>query len=162
MKTHDVFYANMDSSDYVLKAYLKDMTDAELMTRPCKGCNHIAFQLGHLIVSEQQLLEQLSPGSGLPLPEGFADKHHKKNVEDNDPTHFYTKQEYLDLYKKSRQNVKDVLSKMSESDLDKPSPKGWEMFPTVGAIANLVASHGMMHVGQFAVVRRMLGKPIVI
>ncbi len=34
MKAHDVFYANMDMSDFVLKSYLRDMSDAEILTRP--------------------------------------------------------------------------------------------------------------------------------
>ena len=35
-------------------------------------------------------------------------------------------------------------------------------FPTVGSIFTLIATHPMMHAGQFVVVRRQLGKPIVI
>ncbi|HQR07978.1 MAG TPA: DinB family protein [Gemmatales bacterium] len=162
MNTHQAIYANMDMTDFVMKSYLKDLSDADLMTRPGPGCNHLAWQLGHLINSEQGILNMLIPGSGMALPEGFGDKHNKTQTDNNDPKHFYTKEEYISLYKKSRENVKATLAKLTDADFDKPSPKGWEMFPSVGAMANLLASHAMMHAGQFAVVRRALGKPIVI
>ena len=162
MNTHQAIYSNMDITDFVMKSYLKDLSDAELMTRPGPGCNHLAWQLGHLINSEQGLLGQIVPNSGITLPDGFAEKHNKTQTGNNDAKCFYTKQEYIDLYKKSRENVKAVVAKLSDADFDKPSPKGWEMFPTVGAMVNLVASHAMMHAGQFAVVRRLLGKPVVI
>ncbi|MBC7967636.1 MAG: DinB family protein, partial [Fuerstia sp.] len=39
-------------SNMVLNSYVGDFTDAELMRRPGPGCNHVAWQLGHLISSE--------------------------------------------------------------------------------------------------------------
>jgi hypothetical protein len=36
------------------------------------------------------------------------------------------------------------------------------MFPTAGHIYLLIATHGLMHAGQFVPVRRKLGKPVVI
>jgi hypothetical protein len=36
------------------------------------------------------------------------------------------------------------------------------MFPTVGHIYLLIATHQLMHAGQFVPVRRALGKPVVI
>lgn len=162
MNTHQAFYSNMDMTDFVMKSYLKDLSDADLMVRPGPGCNHLAWQLGHLINSEQGLLNAIIPNSGLTMPEGFADKHGKNQTGNNDPKCFCTKEEYISLYKKSRENMKAAIGKLSDADFDKPSPKGWEMFPTVGVMVNLIASHAMMHAGQFAVVRRQLGKPIVI
>lgn len=163
MTVQQALCSHVDLTDMVMKSYLNDLNDADLMTRPGPGCNHLAWQLGHLITSEQGLLEQLLPGSGIKLPEGFAEKHDKKQIDNNDPKQFYTKQEYVDLYKKSRQNVKDTIAKLSTEEFDKPAPANWQkMFKTAGDMFNLIASHAMMHAGQFAVVRRNLGKPVVI
>lgn len=163
MNTQQAIYSNIDMTDMVLKSYLKDLTDVDLMTRPGPGCNHLAWQLGHLITSEQGLLNQLFPGTGISLPEGFAEKHNKSQTGNDDPKCFFGKDIYLELYRKSRQNVKEVIGKLSDADFDKPSPENWaKMFPSVGAMLSLIASHGMMHAGQFAVVRRLLGKPVVI
>ncbi|MFO0815958.1 MAG: DinB family protein [Gemmatales bacterium] len=162
MNTQQCIASNMDMTDFVMLSYLKDLSSAELMTRPGPNCNHLAWQLGHLINSEQQLLNAILPGSAMPLPDGFGDKHSKEQKDNNDPKAFLTREEYIDLYKKSRQHTKAALAKLSDADCDKPNPMGWEMFPTVGVMVNLIASHPMMHAGQFAVVRRALGKPVVI
>jgi hypothetical protein len=36
------------------------------------------------------------------------------------------------------------------------------MFPKLGAVLTLAANHPLMHAGQFASVRRKLGKPVAI
>lgn len=163
MNATDVIATTLDTSSFVLNSYFSDMTDAELMTRPGEGCNHLAWQLGHLIASEVGLLDMLSPGSAPELPEGFADRHGKEAAGDDDPAHFCTKQEYLDLFEKVHAASKAALEKVSEADLDGPAPERFrEMFPTAGAVWVLLATHVMMHAGQFVPVRRRLGKPVVI
>jgi len=152
----------LNMTDYVLNKYLADLNDAELLVRPAKGCNHIAWQLGHLIHSEQAIINQIKPGAGIELPAGFKENHSKENASCDDAGKFLTKQQYLDLYSRSRKNIKAVLAEMADEEFDKPSPKGWDQFPNFGAMINLIVNHPMMHVGQFVVVRRVLGKPIVV
>jgi hypothetical protein len=78
------------------------------------------------------------------------------------PKGFYGKQQYLDLFNKTRAATLDVLSKLSESDLDKPTVGPIASFaPTLGALLILHANHTMMHAGQFTVVRRKLEKPVL-
>jgi uncharacterized damage-inducible protein DinB len=162
MKANDAFLATLNMTDHCMLTYLKDINEHELFIRPAKGCNHLAWQLGHLIQSEQAILNQIRPNSGIELPAGFKEMHSKENVSIDDPGKFCTREVYVDLYKKSRKNAKTVLSQMTDEEFDKPSPQGWDKFPTIGAMMNLIVSHPMMHVGQFVVVRRQLGKPVVI
>lgn len=153
----------MDVSTMVLSKYIEDLSDADLMRRPGEGCNHLAWQLGHLIASEAMLVDALQPGAGAELPEGFAEKHSKETIADDDPSHFCSKQEYLDLMSKVRESTVAALSNMSEADLDAPAPEHFRsQFPTVGAVWVLVATHQMMHAGQFVPVRRAAGKDVVI
>jgi hypothetical protein len=50
----------------------------------------------------------------------------------------------------------------AESDLDNPAPEDFRTFcPTTGDMFTLIATHPMMHAGQFVIVRRQLGKPIL-
>ena len=63
----------------VIKAYIGDMEDADLMRRPADGCNHLAWQLGHLISSEVHLLESIAPGKSATLPDGFVEAHDKSD-----------------------------------------------------------------------------------
>ena len=56
----------------------------------------------------------------------------------------------------------EAASKLSESDLDKPVEGNVaRIAPNFGALAMLAANHSTMHMGQFSVVRRKLGKPVL-
>jgi hypothetical protein len=163
MNTKDAIRGTMDTSLHVLKAYIGDLTDADLMRRPGPGCNHLAWQLGHLIASESQLVDAIRPGSAAELPAGFAEKHSKDMIGVDDPAKFCTKQQYLDLFDKVRAATKSALAAFPDAELDQPSPENFrKMFPTMGAMFTLIATHPMMHAGQFVPVRRALGKPVVI
>jgi hypothetical protein len=133
------------------------------MTRPGPGCNHIAWQLGHLIASEAQLLQSIAPDVQISLPAGFAEKHSKDQIGNDDPADFYCKQDYLDLFEKVHAATLAEIGRLSDADLDLPAPEAFRsMFPTVGHLVILIATHGLMHAGQFVPVRRKLGKPVTI
>ena len=147
----------------VLKTYISDLDDADLMRRPGEGCNHlVAWQLGHLIASEVHLLSMVAPGQGIELPDGFADDHSKEQCQNDDPANYLGKNEYIELFDKVRAASMAALDAYAESDFDNPAPENFrEFFPTMGEMFTLIATHPMMHAGQFVVVRRQLGKPIL-
>lgn len=160
MKAQDVIRAHMTATQGMLAAYLQDLSDADLLVRPVPGANHIAWQLGHLIAAEHGMGSQI-PGAVYPeLPAGFAEQHNK-DAHASDKG-FGTKADYLSLFNKVRQATLDAASKLSEADLDKPtSGRVAQIAPTVGALLLLSGTHVMMHAGQFSVVRRKLGKPVL-
>jgi uncharacterized damage-inducible protein DinB len=163
MNTKEAIRATMGMSSTVITKYVEDLSDADLMKRPGPGCNHLAWQLGHLISSEAQLLAMAVPGTTVELPAGFAEKHSKEKTGEDNPANFYTKQQYLDEFEKVHAATYSVIDKLSDADLDQPSPENFRsMFPTVGHVVILIATHGLMHAGQFVPVRRALGKPVVI
>ncbi len=162
MNAKDAIRGTMGFCSTVLKGYYGDLTDAELMKRPGPGCNHLAWQLGHLISSEAGLLNDVCPGAAPELPAGFADQHKKENAGSDDASKFCTKQQYTDLFDKVRAATLAALDKLPEADLDQPGPEQMRSFcPTVGSMFNLIATHPMMHAGQFVPVRRALGKPVL-
>ncbi len=162
MNAKDAIRGSMDLCLTVLKGYFGDLTDAELMKRPGPGCNHLAWQLGHLISSEAGLLNQICPGAAPELPAGFAEQHSKETISSDDASKFCTKQQYTDLLDKVRTASKVALGQLPEADLDKPGPEKMRDFcPTVGSFFSLIATHPMMHAGQFVPVRRALGKPVL-
>ena len=163
MDTRQAIAATLDTSAFVLNSYVGDLSDDELLTRPGEGCNHLAWQLGHLISSEAMLLDMLAPGAAPVLPDGFADKHSKEQAGNDNAADFCTKQEYLDLFDRVHAASKAALEKVSDDELDEPAPENFrKMFPTTGNVWILLATHGMMHAGQFVPARRKLGKPVVI
>src|SRR5262249_37750246 len=132
--------------------------DADLLVRPVPGANHIAWQLGHLIASEHHMISKSVPGADLPaLPAGFSEQHGKETASKD--TGFRTKAEYLDLFGKMRKASIGGVAKRPGAAPDRPP--GGEFAPPVGAMLLLGPSHPTMHVGQFPVVRRKLGKPVL-
>lgn len=139
-------------------AYLGDLTDAELMQRPHPKCNHINWQVGHLIVSENGLV---GAAWQMPdLPEGFKEKYSKETAGSDDPSKFATKEELMSVYKEQRAATLEILSKASTADLDQPT--GVQYAPTRGQLISLNGEHWLMHAGQWVIVRRQNDKPVLI
>jgi uncharacterized damage-inducible protein DinB len=163
MNAKDVIRQTMTMGSTVLDKYVSDLTDADLMRRPHAGCNHLAWQLGHLIASESQLVNMVAPGQGGELPAGFAEAHAKDQKDNDNPAAFRTKQEYLDLYQQVRAASLKALDSLPDERLDEPGPERMRsMFPTVASFFVLIGTHPLMHAGQFVPVRRELGKPVLI
>src|SRR5262249_8678715 len=162
MTAKDAIKTSLAGTQQILTWYLSDLSDADLLVRPVPTAHHIALQLGHLVVAEFHLLGQL-PGATYPaLPAGFADQHNKTTAGTDSPTGFATKADYVGLFTKVREATLANLAKLSDADLDKPTQGNMAQFaPTLGALVVLQANHTLMHAGQFTVVRRKLGKPVL-
>lgn len=151
--------ASLQTPDFVVRGYLEDLRDEDLFIRPAPTANHIAWQLGHLIVSEHNLIEQVCPGQMPPLPPGFAEKYTKETAALDDPQAFHTKAEYLKLMDEQRAGTLAALAGLSDADLAKAAPEKLQQFaPTVGAAFSGQSMHWIMHAGQWVIVRRQLGK----
>jgi hypothetical protein len=146
----------IDSTWFVVEGYLADLTDDEMLHRPCPGGNHIKWQLGHLIASEHMMLEKVFPGSMPPLPDGFEVRYAKNAASSDAPGDFDSKDDLLKAAEGQRKATLELLSKVAAEDLDRPS--GIDYAPTVAAVFLMQSTHWMMHAGQWAVVRRMLGR----
>lgn len=157
MNVKDALKLSIDTSRMISLGYLEDLTDKEMFHRPCPGANHINWQVGHLIAAENQMGNQAIPGSMPPLPAGFAEKYVKETSASDDPAKFCTKAELLKAFEQQRGAVLTALEKVSEADLDKPT--GVAYAPTVGSMFNMHGGHWLMHAGQWAVIRRQLGRP---
>jgi uncharacterized damage-inducible protein DinB len=163
MGPKDLLKSLVQSNDSMMNTYLGDLNDADLLVRPAPGANHIAWQLGHLINAEQSLMKSIPGGTGIELPAGWGDRYTGEASRSDSTTGYLTKTQYLEWYKKSRENLVKTIDRLSDKDLDTPSQgRLAQMFPTVGLILMLMANHPLMHAGQIVVVRRKLGKPVVI
>ena len=162
MTAKDAIKRVFDSNFSILEKYVSDLSDADLLVRPVPGANHVAWQLGHLIASEIGMLSSIPGGASLELPPGFAERHGKETAGVEPPKGFLTKDEYLSIFKKVRAQTFAKLDKLPDADLDKPNTgRMAQLCPKIGDLFLLAATHQMMHAGQFAVLRRKLGKPIL-
>jgi hypothetical protein len=160
MNTKEALKGGIDMAFYLANSYIEDLSDADLLVRPIPGTNHIAWQLGHAIQAEHEMLQGASPGAMPKLPAGFKEKHSKETAASDNPKDFLTKAEYLKLAGEQRAGTYAILEKLSDADLDKPSPEAMRSYcPTVGSIFSMQGTHWLMHAGQWPIIRRKLGKP---
>jgi hypothetical protein len=160
MNTREALKSAMNGGQHLVDDYLKDLSDAELLVRAIPGTNHIAWQLGHLIGSENFMLEAVRPGSMPKLPEGFKEQHDKTKAGSDNPGDFLTKAEYLDLFKEQRGGTLALLETMSDEELSREAPPPLISFlKRVGDVFTMQGTHTVMHAGQWAIIRRKLGRP---
>jgi hypothetical protein len=159
MNAKDVLRQVVGFSHMVGRAYVEDLTDADLLVRSVPGTNHIAWQMGHMIGGTQEMIVAL--GREAPaLPEGFIAAHSKETSAVDDAAKFATKAEYLALADKMKAASLAAIDATPDSDLEKPAPEAMrEYAPTVAAALGILGTHWLMHVGQFVPIRRKLGKP---
>ena len=159
MTAKDAIRNTIDACHGIAQDYLADLTDADLLVRSVPGANHIAWQLGHLIASEHEMMTML--GHKMPdLPSGFAAAHSNETAPSDDPAKFAKKDEYLALMEQMRSATLAALDATPEADLDKPAPESMRAYAaTVAAGFNIVGLHDLMHAGQFVPIRRKLGRP---
>lgn len=156
MDAKEAIRFTIGSAEFVSLGYLEDLSDKELLHRPCAGANHINWQIGHLIVAENQMINGVAPGSMPALPTGFAEKYTKETAGVDDASKFATKAELIKTYKEQRAATLKALEKLDPAVMDKAT--GTDYAPTVGAMFALQGGHWMMHAGQWAVIRRQLGR----
>ena len=112
----------IDTGNMISTSYLGDLTDEEMMHRPHPDCNHIKWQMGHLIVSEHNMVDSLSPGCMPPLPEGFADKYTKETAASDDAAAFDSKEELMRLYEQQRAGTLAALEQTETQQLSNEPP----------------------------------------
>jgi hypothetical protein len=159
MNAREAIRQSIDMANMICQAYLGDLTDSELLVRPVPGANHTAWQLGHLLISEHEMVETAFPGSMPALPAGFKEKYTPDTSKLDSPGAFHPKSVYMNVYEQQRAGTLKALDKLSDADFDKPGPEKFKDFvKTIGELFNLQGSHWLMHAGQWAVTRRKLGR----
>jgi hypothetical protein len=134
-----------------------------LLIRPVPKANHIAWQLGHLILQEHDSIGSQNLGVKYPeLPKGFDKQHSDDTAGVDPPSGFLTKEEYLDLLTQTHRATMATLAILTDADMDRPvtGDEGIKS-PTLGDLFLSINSNIGVHQGQFTIVRRLLGKPVV-
>jgi hypothetical protein len=159
MNARQAIRINIDSANMIAQGYLKDLSDAELLVRPVPGANHTAWQRGHLLASQHDMVETTCPGSMPALPAGFAEKYTNDTAKLDAPAAFHPKAVYMNVHEQLHAATLKALDKLSDADLDKPAPEKFRSFvKTIGELFSMQGTHLLMHAGQWAVTRRKLGR----
>lgn len=161
MTIKELIQIGLKRSRLITNMLTADLSDDDLKVRYLPNANTLAWQLGHLIVAENGLIESIRKGAMPALPAGFAEAH-AKNAAGDESLRPWTKAEYLKLYDQQREATLKLLADATEEEMAKPMtgqiaqicPNGADAFQFVG-------EHESMHSGQITALRRKLDKPHV-
>jgi hypothetical protein len=162
MKLVDLAVDSLSGNLQMLMGHLSDFSEADMLVRPVPNANHTTWQLGHLILAETGMVNSVKPGAGATLPDGFAEKFTKETAKLDDAKAFPTKAEILDTFSKVRAASIAWAKTITEADVDTETNERIRRFaPTVGHLLMMMPIHTTMHIGQFQVIRRKLGRPVM-
>jgi len=126
--------------------------------------NHPAFAVGHLALYPPALLEGLGKDPAhAACPPGYAELF-AAGVdcrEDQEGSIYPPKDEILGVFTKGHSALLDAIGSLDDDALTAQNPREGqlrEMFPTLGgALALMLGSHAMLHLGQISTWRRCAG-----
>jgi uncharacterized damage-inducible protein DinB len=160
MTNAEMYSKNILQTKGMVDMFLKDFSDSDMMFRPAKTANHAIWQIGHLANSTRNIISACDPTVAFSFQDDTRFGKSKASIDD--PAFFPNKAEILGRFDQAMDTAAAWVAKLSDAQLAKPTPEAMQKFaPTVAAAAMLVASHPFMHLGQFSVSRRALGKPIL-
>ena len=134
----------------------------DMLFRPAKTANHAIWQMGHLANSGAQHGHHLRSERRFFRSKTTPDSARGTEASIERSPFFPMHAELLARFNQAMDTAAAWVAKLSDADLAKPAPQRMQaMAPTVANIAILLASHPFMHMGQFTVTRRALGKPIL-
>jgi hypothetical protein len=158
MSTADLLSKNILQTKSMIDSALADFSDADMMFRPAKTANHAIWQMGHLCNATRNMVSTCDPNVKFPFDDDT--RFGKSKAPNDDAAFFPNKAELLRRWGQAMDTAAGWVAKLGDADFAKPTPERMRNFaPTVGHVATLLASHPFMHLGQFQVARRALGKP---
>ncbi len=159
MSIAELFSKNILQTKGMIDMTLADFSDADMMFRPVKAAQSCDLADGS---SGQRDLRGMVTTCDASVVFPFEDdpRFGKSKASFDDAAFFPNKAELLSRFDQAMDVAAAWVAKLSDADFAKPTPERMQRFaPTVGSVAILLASHPFMHLGQFQVTRRALGKP---
>lgn len=156
----------MDSRDLVsmfkinhsaLHANIDDVSVAESLIRPDKGCNSLNWVLGHIMLSRDVILEALGLKKILTQAESYP---YRRGSDPNETPPATSFNRLVEAFDESQRQLIARLWQLSPDELQatEPSIEGGEAQPALGDYLRFLNFHETYHVGQTGVLRRMIGK----
>lgn len=145
-----------------VKEFTDDLTPDQWFWRPAEFTTHVAWQVGHVAVSEYNLclrrLRGRTKEDETLIPDAFIE-HFKLGSQPLAGAENYPPiaeiQRVLDAV--HAQTLKE-LATLSDEELDVPVEQPHPVFKTKLGAVDYAPSHEMVHAGQIALLRRLMGK----
>ncbi len=161
MKTIDYIRMSLETSKAFTFGLLDDMKDSPLTQPTATGGNHPLWILGHLTYAEANIVNHIILGKENPLI-GWKEMFGAGREPTTEANDYLPWDEVRPKFDEVRTQTMSLLDGLSEEDLDAPSkncpPERDAFFGKVGQCFLVLTLHPMMHYGQIADSRRVLGR----
>ena len=152
----------MRGSRLFTQQFLGDLTDAEWFWSPPQFTTHVAWQVGHIAVAEYNLCLRRVRGRTTADQSLISDAYIEAFKLGSKPVAEPEKNPPLDeirrVFDAVHEQSIDELSGRSESELDQPLAEPHPRFKTKFGAVDFSPQHEMVHAGQIAMLRRLMGK----
>ena len=153
----------MRGSRLFTQQFLGDLTDAEWFWSPPQFTTHVAWQVGHIAVAEYNLCLRRVRGRTTADESLISDAYIEAFKLGSKPVAEPEKNPPLDeirrVFDAVHEQSVDELSGRSEAELDEPLAEPHPRFKTKLGAVDFSPQHEMVHAGQIAMLRRLMGKP---
>lgn len=177
MRINDLLKRSLETAEMVVLRLLEDLPDASWDLRPHPQCQDLNWQFGHLILSEANMIEG-SLGDSLLLDASFQESYRKRELtgistsdlsEDKgtqastQATGRLSPADLWSVYRRQRKRTFELLDGLHAEDFDAAAAESIRGYcPTIADAFIACSSHWLMHSGQWVILRRMAGLPIVL
>ncbi len=159
----DLVISRMRGSRLFTQQFLNDLTDAEWYWSPPQFTTHIAWQVAHIAVAEYSLCLRRVRGRTAAdeslVSDAFIDAFKLGSKPVAEPDKNPPLDEIRRVFEAVHQQSIDELSGRSEAELDGPLAEPHPRFKTKLGAVEFSPLHEMVHAGQIAMLRRLMGKP---
>jgi uncharacterized damage-inducible protein DinB len=125
------------------------------------GTNHALWFAGHMALSDNFFIGMVEPTKKRDLDD-WDKQFGMGSAPTSDPDEYPPAAEVLDVMRERRGVLVEILGKMSDAELERPTSADMAAFcPDYGSIFEMATWHEGLHAGQVTMVRRALGhKPV--
>ena len=141
--------------------FLPGLTDAEWFWHPPGFITHVAWQVGHLAVAQYNLCLRRSRAAAdeTLIPESFVNLFKLGSVPVADAAAYPPRAEIERVFDAVHRQVVTELAQRTDEELDVPVHEPHPVFKTKLEAIEYAHQHELIHAGQLAMLRRLMGKP---
>lgn len=144
------------------RQFLPDLTDAEWWWSPPQFTTHIAWQVGHLAVAQYNLCLRRMRGRTSDdetlIPDAFINAFKLGSQPVVGASHNLPLQEIQRVFDAVHHQALQELPLVDNAELDNPVDQPHPLFKTKLGAIEWSSQHELVHAGQIALIRRLMGK----
>ena len=143
--------------------FLSGLSDDEWFWCPSELTTHIAWQVGHVAVAQYNLclrrVRGRTPADETFMPDRFIEVFKFGSKPAAEPAHNPPLAEIRRVFDGVYEQALKELATRSDAELDVPVEQPHPAFKTKLGAVEYAPQHELVHAGQIALLRRLMGKP---